>query len=707
MKVALIGERDALAQFFLEKMKKEGNDVYFLSENDFYGNFSAAVKYRFFQLSRNPDILKNLFESISPQVVVFTGEEAMNSRLDAWDEEELTLLSRVLGLSAQTKVEKFVYLSSSEVYGEGEAVFEETDRVNPVTTKGMLTAQGEYMVAQFAKRYGIETVIVRASQIYSEQCADDGRDFLSRLIRQVKTESSLPAGEGEVFQPLHVSDLAEALKRIIETGTAHLYNVSGSFTVSAATLCAALKKYFDAAVQLTDSDTKSGTLISNVRLKKELEWTDFKKLTAFFENRQLAYQEHQAKKQEKKGGIPAGVRRVGENVVVFAIFLALYLLTSSHSLFSQINWMLIYVVLISLFYGLRQSALAVILASGAYLATQDLSLLEMTNFYSYAQSVLTVVEFVFFGVAVSYTVDMLREEVRDTRRGYEMVSNDFRELKAINAQNVVIKNEYEKRLLDSKESIPQLYSLIERLMVLSPDRIFLEILHVVAQLVETDTVAVYTVNPKSTYLRLVNALNDASSMGGKSWNIASNAALAAAIARGDLYQGDVWNGEPAVVLPVQYHSKTIAVIVIRSLDYKNCTLYHMNLLKTMGLLVSESMARALDYEQITRQARYVDGSLVLKKEAFQEMVRIAREKQEQGVAEFCILELTTAGNAQAVSERLGSLFRTADHMGTDGEGHYYVLLNNTGTDAVKLVQERLQQKGISSQVSSRFAEAGV
>ena len=80
MKVALIGERDTLAQFFLEKMKKEGNDVYFLSENDFYGNFSAAVKYRFFQLSRNPDILKNLFESISPQVVVFTGKEAMNSR---------------------------------------------------------------------------------------------------------------------------------------------------------------------------------------------------------------------------------------------------------------------------------------------------------------------------------------------------------------------------------------------------------------------------------------------------------------------------------------------------------------------------------------------------------------------------------------------------------------------------------------------------
>ena len=35
---------------------------------------------------------------------------------------------------------------------------------------------------------------------------------------------------------------------------------------------AALKKYFDAAVELTDSDTKSGTLISNVRLKKELEW---------------------------------------------------------------------------------------------------------------------------------------------------------------------------------------------------------------------------------------------------------------------------------------------------------------------------------------------------------------------------------------------------------------------------------------------------
>ena len=64
--------------------------------------------------------------------------------------KEMCIRDRVLGLSAQTKVEKFVYLSSAEVYGEGETVFEETDRVNPVTIKGMLTAQGEYMVVQLS-----------------------------------------------------------------------------------------------------------------------------------------------------------------------------------------------------------------------------------------------------------------------------------------------------------------------------------------------------------------------------------------------------------------------------------------------------------------------------------------------------------------------------------------------------------------------------
>ena len=55
----------------------------------------------------------------------------------------------------------------------------------------------------------------------------------------------------------------------------------------------------------------------------------------------------------------------------------------------------------------------------------------MTNFYSYAGSVLTIMEFVFLGLAVSYTMDTLREEKRNFALELELLRGDYQELRRI------------------------------------------------------------------------------------------------------------------------------------------------------------------------------------------------------------------------------------------------------------------------------------
>ena len=122
-----------------------------------------------------------------------------------------------------------------------------------------------------------------------------------------------------------------------------------------------------------------------------------------------------------------------------------------------------YVVIISLGYGVKQGALAVVFSSIIYLTVQGGSIFEMTNFYSYAESVLMIVEFIFFGIMVGYSVDMIKEEKRNDKIELQRISDSYEKLKEINDKNVLLKNEYEKRVLDAKTSLPRLYSIINRI----------------------------------------------------------------------------------------------------------------------------------------------------------------------------------------------------------------------------------------------------
>ncbi len=204
---------------------------------------------------------------------------------------------------------------------------------------------------------------------------------------------------------------------------------------------------------------------------------------------------------------------------------------------------------------------------------------------------LAVMEFVFVGLMVSYTANMLREDARSVRQDLEMLKEEYEDLKDINEENVLIKNEYEQRLLTSKSGFPKLYGLISRLMVQEPDRILLEAMQVISELVRTDTVAVYHGQAGSPWLRLVGALSESSVMDGKSWNLSDSPKICDAVMRGELYQGEFGSGEPAIVMPIVCQDVPEAVVLIKKLPYECETLYHINLLKTMSLLLRRRMEK--------------------------------------------------------------------------------------------------------------------
>lgn len=694
MKIIFIGKADGLAEALVERMTQEGNDVYLLSDEDFPRKSRHAFRHRFYHRPRKGESFEKLLQSISPDCVVFAGNHYLGHVDGEKADEDVTLLSQSLRAIATSSQTKFVLLSSTEVYGNTKGKADESAASAAVCERGMHFMREERLLDIYRRSRGIDSVILRASQLYSSHPHEGADDFLSRSFFAATQGQTCMVDE--LFQPLHVLDFVDAIKRVIDAGDECVYNVCGDEELFAKRLNQLIcheEKIQGHTVYWEKPDCI--TLGDDSRIRQELGWSPFRSLERQLQGGEITYKRAPGKHQrEKKRIIPTPVRQLVENVLLFAVFLALDYLCGSHELFSQINWMMIYVILISIAYNIYQSAVAAVLASVSYLSAQFMSGLELASFYSYAGSILAVMEFVFLGLVVSYTTNRLRENIRSLRMDKEMLEEEYEDLKVINDENVLIKNEYEERLLTSKTGFPKLYDMVSRLMVQEPDRILMETMQIIAELVRTDTVAVYQGQAGSPWLRLVAALNDESTLDGKTWNLSDSPHIYDAIMHGELYQGEFGTDEPAIVLPIVIADVPEAVVLIKKLPYESETLYHINLLKTMGLLLRDSMEQALRHEELSREDRYVRGTDVLKPEAFRERVLLAEEKAERSMAEYCVVELIYSGSLAEASTAISKTLRATDCLGLDEAGRLFALLNNTSSDNLGQLQNRLLTCGV-------------
>lgn len=698
MKVVYIGAGDGLAETLAERMGQEGNDVYILSDKAFPTKPKGASLHRFYRTPRKGESFVELLRSLSPELVIFAGNHYISSVHAEEADEDVTLLARSLRAAVSFPKVKFILLSSTEVYGNTGEWVDESAKLAAAGERGMRFIREEQLLIIYWRQRGMDAVILRASQLYTNRPKEGGGDILSRgFSAAVQAKSCITA---DVFQPLHVSDFVDAIKRVMDAGTHHVYNVCGSSQISA-------KRLYQLACRqekIQEQDVRweepgCVAMADSSQIRKELGWSDLRNLEEQLLRGEITYERAPAEgRKKKKRIIPAGIRQLAENLLLFAVFFTLSGLCSSHSLFSRIDWLMIYVILISVSYNIYQSALAAVLAGAACLYGQHLNILELNTFYSYADSVLAVMEFVFLGLMVSYTANMLREENRSVRLDLEMLKEEYEDLTAVNEENVLIKNEYEERLLTSRSGFPKLYSLVSRLMVQEPDRILMETMQVISELIRTDTVAVYQAQAGSPWLRLAGALSDSSAMDGKTWNLSGTPRIYDAVMRGELYQGEFGSGEPAVVLPIVCRDVPQAVLLIKVLPYECETLYHINLLKTMSLLLRDVMEKALQYEELSREERYVRGTDILKPEAFRRRILLAREKAEKCMAEYCVMELTYSGPLTEAAEAAGQTLRVTDCLGIDEDGKLFTLLNNTGPENLEHLQKRLRTCGVEARL---------
>lgn len=231
VKIVYIGAADVLAEALIERLSKEGNDAYLLSDQELPGKRESGFKYRFYRNIQNGSALNKILSSISPDYIIFAGNHYINGAYSEEEEEDVAQFAKVLQVLPKLPGVKVALLSSIEVYGGVKTPADEDCERRPVTQRGLRFVREEILLELYRQQYGIEGIILRSSQLYSDQAREGNQDFLSAAFTQVGHLSEGEHIADEVFQPLHVSDFADALNRVINGGLRDVYNVCGSFQV--------------------------------------------------------------------------------------------------------------------------------------------------------------------------------------------------------------------------------------------------------------------------------------------------------------------------------------------------------------------------------------------------------------------------------------------------------------------------------------------
>ena len=158
-----------------------------------------------------------------------------------------TLVNNVLGMSRlleyarNTKAERLLYISSSEIYGRSESAdpFLEDDYgfidvLNPRNAYSCSKRTAETLCACYAKEYGVDSVIVRPGHIYGPTASRSDNRVSSAFayLAAEKQDIVLKSAGQQLRSYCHCLDCASAILAVLVKGSSvQAYNISNPASI--------------------------------------------------------------------------------------------------------------------------------------------------------------------------------------------------------------------------------------------------------------------------------------------------------------------------------------------------------------------------------------------------------------------------------------------------------------------------------------------
>jgi len=174
-----------------------------------------------------------IFKTYKPDVVIhmasFPRQKVVEQNPLLASDVMSTGLINLLEKSKQHKVKKFVYISSSMVYGDFTADVLEAHPCKPQGQYGIMKLMGEKLVEDYHRTGAFDYTIIRPSAVYGEWDVED-RVVSKFMTKAMRGETLKVNGPDEVLDFTYVEDTAQGivLAATLDRANGNIYNITRS-----------------------------------------------------------------------------------------------------------------------------------------------------------------------------------------------------------------------------------------------------------------------------------------------------------------------------------------------------------------------------------------------------------------------------------------------------------------------------------------------
>ncbi len=251
--------QDEIDYLMDERLKVTGATEYF--PHDISDRFLMSHTFRRFQ----PDIVIHMAS--------FPRQKVVNANPPAGSKVMSEGLLNLLEESKEHKVKKFLYISSSMVYGDFKDDVKEDAVCRPQGQYGIMKLAGEWLVKDYTRNYGLAHTIIRPSAVYGPLDVED-RVIAKFMLTAMRGGTLKVNGAGETLDFTYVDDAANGIvaAALTENTDNKTYNITKSHSrtlLDAANLAVKIAGKGEIIVRDKDKDFPSRGALNIDAAKKD------------------------------------------------------------------------------------------------------------------------------------------------------------------------------------------------------------------------------------------------------------------------------------------------------------------------------------------------------------------------------------------------------------------------------------------------------
>ena len=287
MKALVTGCAGFIGSHLVDKLLEQGYEVIGIDcFTDYYArvikeaNISTTQKNNNFELIEEDILNMNEFPEVDYvfHLAAQAGVRASwGKSFEIYTRNNIEAIQKLLEFYKDRNIKKFVYASSSSVYGDAELPMKEDSLLKPVSPYGVTKLAGENLCYLYWKNYNVPTVSLRYFTVYGpRQRPDMG---IHKFVKAIfKGDEITVFGDGTQTRDFtYVDDVVEANILAAESNSVgETFNIGGGSRISVNDLIKIIARTIGKKANIKYVEKQKGdvrdTLADVIKAKKELGW---------------------------------------------------------------------------------------------------------------------------------------------------------------------------------------------------------------------------------------------------------------------------------------------------------------------------------------------------------------------------------------------------------------------------------------------------